>query len=395
MSELTTYDPAAAHDDAPQTWRPSAALDPARYEFLWAFSGNLAKSSVVPDSLKMAGKKGDRRPLSDGAITANVFIVVEQADRWNIAPTALLSCAAIVHGKLGFEGKVIAAVLEANHGIELTYEITGTGEDMEIIVGAVDKRTGAIICDASTGRPKVINGSVKKWKTTGDGSPWSVANYERQLRYRGGRDWARAFKATAILGINSIDELLDFAMEDRAQHATDVTPPSLKDRLGGGRAGATGFDANAIAGQLADTRGVQMDMVKNDDREKVAVERTAEAHPAPQAASAQTAGLAPPTSDPAVDRIADLSAELDDDLGEATTAEAVEAKVAQFKIDHSDMTAAEKKALVPIKTRHLERVAPAPAVADAKTAAADTKAPAADPDGLDDDVPGESLETEG
>ena len=52
------------------------------------------------------------------------------------------------------------------------------------------------------------------------------------------------------------------------------------------------------------------------------------------------------------------------------------------------MTDAEKKALGPIKKRHLERVAAAPPVVE-------TKAPAADPDGLDEEVPDESLETEG
>ena len=61
-----------------------------------------------------------------------------------------------------------------------------------------------------------VTGTVGDWKTNGAGSPWKgeSAN-ERQLRYRGAREWSRAYAPAAILGIMAEDEAQDFKKETR------------------------------------------------------------------------------------------------------------------------------------------------------------------------------------
>lgn len=226
-----------------EIYKPSHALSPERISFLWGLAEKIGSSSLVPKTLKTKGSGNNEEALPPEQVLANVFFVVEQADRWNISPFALMPCASVVHGRLGFEGKVIDAVLEGVYGIKLKYDWSGDGENMKIVVSGAD-RHGVI---------ETIEGSVQEWKTTGNGSPWRPATYKKMLAYRGAREWARVHKSVAMLGIVSDDELHEAEMERRAQQAEDVARPKL-DRF---RAPAGGADAADINRQLSDAGGQQ------------------------------------------------------------------------------------------------------------------------------------------
>lgn len=239
----------ATINDPVETFRPSAAIDPQRLEYLWTLAERMAQSTLVPESLRTTGSKNNKKELPHEAVVANVFAVVEQADRWNISPFALLACAAIVHGKLGFEGKVISSVLESRYGIDLHYEWSGSGDDRRIKISGVKPGTDQVL---------VVEGSVKDWKTTGDGSPWRPSTYDKMLAYRGAREWARLHKPSAILGVLGDDEILAIGMERDAQLARDITP-SLASRFGG-KQSADGFDPDNVK-RLTNSGQVAMDVV--------------------------------------------------------------------------------------------------------------------------------------
>ena len=226
--------------DPDDVYRPPAALSPERFGFLWDIADRIASSSLVPETLRTIGPSNSKTALPKEQVMANVFFVVEQADRWNISPFALLPCASVVHGRLGFEGKVIDAVLEGVYGIKLQYTWSGEGEDMTIVVSGTDRH----------GQTQHIEGSVKEWKTTGNGSPWRLPTYKKMLAYRGAREWARIHKSVAMLGIVSEDELYDAELERRAHQATDVSSRPALDRFKG-RAGDT-TDAADINSQLSE-----------------------------------------------------------------------------------------------------------------------------------------------
>lgn len=236
-------------------YKPSQVLSPERIAFLWDLTLRIARSSMVPLSLRTSD---GRAALPQEQIDANVFFVVEISDRWGISPFALLPCAAVVHGKLGFEGKVIDAVLEGVYGIKLEYDWSGEGEDMKIVVSGSDRR----------GVVKPIDGTVKDWKTTGNGSPWKPSTYRKMLAYRGAREWARLHKSVAILGILSIDEIEAIDSERRAHQATDVSRPGL-DRF---RSGSGGADAADLQRQIADASDKQIKPTTTSERERVPAE---------------------------------------------------------------------------------------------------------------------------
>ena len=112
---------------------------------------------------------------------------------------AVMDCASVVHGKLMWEGKLIAAAIQALLGVRLTYEYSGQGEQRKVVV------TG-ILDDIKMS----IEGTVSDWKTSGSNSPWEkLANRDQMLAYRGARQWARRYAPEVILGVYAQDEFED------------------------------------------------------------------------------------------------------------------------------------------------------------------------------------------
>lgn len=205
-------------------------LDTARFEQMQRIANVMAHSSLIPDSLCKTRDPNDSKklvPLEPQEILSNCFLVVNQAVRWGMDPFAVGQCVSVVHGKLCYEGKLIAAVIDAKLGIKLEYEITGTGDAMKVVVrGAID---GKPVLD-SNGKPKTVEGTVGEWKTTGPGSPWSApGGHARMLRYRGAREWGRVHAPSLMLGVYSEDEMEELSENRRAINARDVTPPRDRD----------------------------------------------------------------------------------------------------------------------------------------------------------------------
>ena len=166
-----------------------AIFDTGQFQQLCAVAEALAKTPLIPASLK--GKNHEET-------VANCLLVTEQSHRWGMSPFAVAQCASVIHGRLMWEGKLVHAVIQSLAGINLKYDISGTGENMQVIV------SGTL---PGEDEPRTVEGTVKQWKTTGNGSPWSdPANYPRQLRYRGAREWSRAHNPAVMLGIVTDDE---------------------------------------------------------------------------------------------------------------------------------------------------------------------------------------------
>lgn len=206
---------------------PIAVLDTARFEHMQRIATVMAHSNLIPDALCFEKNDQDKKvPLELEMVRANCFLVVNQAVRWEMDPFAVAQCVSVVHGKLCYEGKLIAAVIKAKLGIDLEYEITGQGDSMKVVVtGTVN---GKAVLD-SKGRPKVAEGTVGEWKTTGAGSPWAArGGHPRMLRYRGAREWCRIHEPGLMLGVYSDDEMEDLNVTYRSQQARLVNeePPA-------------------------------------------------------------------------------------------------------------------------------------------------------------------------
>lgn len=191
-------------------------LDTARFEHMQRIATIMANASLVPEALRTF-KEGDKTlPLPFEAIMANCFLVVNQATRWGMDPFGVAQCLSIVKGKFCYEGKLVAAVLDAKLGVALRYAYNDkVGDALGVVVsGVVD------------GEEKTIEGSVGAWKTTGSNSPWtSQQNHRRQLAYRGAREWARIHKPALMLGAYTDDEIDDLQEVARSNRARDISPP--------------------------------------------------------------------------------------------------------------------------------------------------------------------------
>jgi hypothetical protein len=225
-ANVTAMVPTAPRREVRVVNDPIPVLDTGRFEHMQRIAEVMAWSSLVPKSLTHV-KQGDNYvALDPKEIVSNCFLVVNQAVRWGMDPFAVAQSVSVVHGKLCYEGKLISAVLKAKLGVDLEYEITGQGEAMKVVVSAAIN--GKPVVD-SKGRPKIAEGSVAIWKTTGNGSPWyAPGGFERMLRYRGAREWGRIHESSVMLGVYSEDEMLGLNDERRSSHARDVTPQQVE-----------------------------------------------------------------------------------------------------------------------------------------------------------------------
>ena len=80
------------------------ALMPTSIDQAIQLSEVMAKADLVPEHLR--GKSGD------------CLLIVMQAQRWGMDAVSVAQCTSVVHGKLCYEGKLVAAALYAMGAIE-------------------------------------------------------------------------------------------------------------------------------------------------------------------------------------------------------------------------------------------------------------------------------------
>ena len=201
-------------------------LDTSKFEHMQRVATVMANTATLPDSLRFADPKNKKDPFEHDVLVATCFRIVNQAVRWGFDPFAVSDCAFIIHGRLGWEGKLVHAVIAAKTGINLNYRFfdDAKGQNMGVLV------SGTLSGETEI---RTIQGRVKDWHTGAKG-PWaSEGAWERQLRYRGAREWARAHSPHIMLGVYVDDELDGIASRDvpagqRAQRMKDVTPPKME-----------------------------------------------------------------------------------------------------------------------------------------------------------------------
>lgn len=187
------------------------ALVPTNIREALELADIMAKASLIPDHLR--GKPGD------------CLLVIMQAQRWGMDAVSVAQCTSVVHGRLCYEGKLVAAAMYAMGALDgrLHYEISGTGQTASIVV---------------TGTPRgghgaqTVSGTVKDWRTYGKDkqgnridNAWDKQP-EDQLVYRGTRQWARRYAPEALLGVYTPDEIEDVQGHDTTVVATVVQPSS-------------------------------------------------------------------------------------------------------------------------------------------------------------------------
>lgn len=177
-------------------------LDTARFEHMQRIANVMARCALVPEALR----GGD---VETGM--ANCFLVVNQSVRWGMDPFAVAQCASVIHGKLCYEGKLVAAVMQ-KAGVNLSFKLNDkTGDAMGVtIIGTLPGEN----------EPRIVTGTVGAWKT---GNEQWKKDPAAMLCYRGARAWSRIHNPAPMLGVYTPDELEDIGDDARSRRARDVT----------------------------------------------------------------------------------------------------------------------------------------------------------------------------
>ena len=161
------------------------ALVPSGMDQAIKLANLMSESSLIPEALR--GKPAD------------CFLVVEQATRWGMSPFAVAQCTSVIKGKLMFEGKLVAAVVNALGNLEkdLDYTYTGSGQDRTCRVFATKR---------GEKEPREVTVVFKDVRTTN--GCWQ-SQPDQQLAYSGSRVWARRHAPELMLGVYAPEEPFD------------------------------------------------------------------------------------------------------------------------------------------------------------------------------------------
>ncbi|KAB2728217.1 hypothetical protein [Brucella anthropi] len=209
-------------------------LDTSRFEHMQRIATAMARSTLIPDSLREEGGKNDKQDLPFERVASNCFLIVNQAVRWGLDPFSVAQAVSVVHGKLCYEGKLVAAVIQAKLGFNLHHLFVGEGDAMRIYLSDkpfTDDVLPLLKPNCRLPGMRLLDGSVAEWKTSGAGTPWTPKNFVRMLIYRGTRDWCRIYEPALMLGVYTPDEMMDMSENARATRAKEVAVPSVMQRL--------------------------------------------------------------------------------------------------------------------------------------------------------------------
>lgn len=166
-------------------------MDTGRFEHCYRIAKLMATASLIPDHLRIDSKTKEWLPQE--VIQGNCFLVVNQALRWGMDPFAVAPETYVVGGKLAFQGKLLAALINsrANLAERIDYTFTGTP-------GADDYTVTVSGTFSGEAKPRTIQLSLKQARTTND--MWK-RDPEQKLIYTGVTKWARRWVPELVLGV--------------------------------------------------------------------------------------------------------------------------------------------------------------------------------------------------
>lgn len=192
-----------------------AWMDTARFDQGYRVANAMAAGCLVPKHLRGA---------THLETAANCMRIVMLADGWKMDPWAVMSVSFMMNDKLGFEGKLIMAVINTRAPLSkrLSFAFTGDGQGRTITVSAT--------FNGET-EPRTLSGSLRDWfkKTC---HMWSGprVSVDQKLTYTGSLWWARRHWPEGVLGIAIREELEHPMVAERSP--TEDGPATMADPLG-------------------------------------------------------------------------------------------------------------------------------------------------------------------
>jgi hypothetical protein len=164
-------------------------------------------SSLVPQDVDQASRLA--QIMSENALVpvhlkgkpADCFLVVDIAVRWGMSPFAVAQCTSVIGGKLMYEGKLVAAVVNARGDLSRRLDYRFEGEGDKLVCYPFATLRGE---DAPREIPEGV--AIAKVRTSND--QWRKQPHQ-QLTYAAARIWARRHMPELMLGVYSEEEDID------------------------------------------------------------------------------------------------------------------------------------------------------------------------------------------
>ena len=208
MSNLATIEsrtPTTREDVSTQ----ALVFDPDAISNMMRLAEMMAKS-VVTIPKHLAGNPSD------------CMAIVLQAAQWKMNPYSVAQATHLVSGTLGYEAKLVNAVVQNSGAIRgrFHYEYRGEGAKVECRVGAIPAGETEIVWGEWLSAADVTTKNSPLWKT----------NPRQQLGYLQVKNWSRQYTPGALLGVYSVDELRDSEPRDMGQAQTVPDEPPAASR---------------------------------------------------------------------------------------------------------------------------------------------------------------------
>ena len=190
-------------------------FDPATLANMQRMAEAMATARItVPKHL--AGSPGD------------CLAIVMQAAQWQMNPFAVAQKTHVVNGALGYEAQLVNAVVSASSLLASRIQYAFEG-DWKGCNGKADKsdERAVVVSAILTGehQPRALRVSMAQVGEVRNSPLW-VADPRQQLAYLATKRWARLHAPDVMLGVYSVDELQDHAIERPMGPAEVVPMPS-------------------------------------------------------------------------------------------------------------------------------------------------------------------------
>jgi hypothetical protein len=222
---------------------PSPALVPANIPEGLTLAKMLSDSSLVPQHLR--GK------------VADCFLIVEQSMRWGLSPFAVAQATSLISGKLMFEGKLVAAVINAKADLaeRLRFDYSGEGEARKVTVRGTFR---------GEKEPRDVEVTLREARTNNE--MWR-RQPDQQLAYHGARVWARRHAPEVMLGIYAPEEMGPVAPPPEAPPAPKA--PTTTAQVASGSASSTSGGSQSAPAAGSETATVAADSEPDDSEGNV------------------------------------------------------------------------------------------------------------------------------
>lgn len=275
-------------------------FDTAKFDHMFRIAKTLANSSLTPKHLR-----GNNLEETQ----CNCMRVVNQAVRWQMDPFAVIDTTYVVHGKLGYEGKLVAAVINSRSGIKGGLKPiynSAKGDNFGVVVYASnspipDEAFGLLQRYADTEDRSALNDlqrmgvnavrlTVGQAKT--DNGIWQK-DPEQKLFYSAATKWARRHCPELMLGVLTDDDL-DRIREDRYQPAAGNLPHE-----------------GSRSSQLAETLKARQKPTETPPDASEPPDNPESAETPPEAAESESVDQEPESTSPPAEQYVDLADAID------------------------------------------------------------------------------------